>query len=200
MVTDLRKCQISQLKIMTVKYVKGLAPVITLAVFRSVLKDRDFTQPITGREKMFKLGECIKKIRSTPRGNYIIDNLIPVSIAVMSIISPAIFLSNPHLYNDLSISFLPGSLDFVWLSLWFVAGSLIMTGIIQLSKMTEASGWFLLTSVLACYAIVLTYKNGFNSLLIMSLIPGLAVGSLARAVILITKEVTGLDRIKNNKK
>lgn len=138
-----------------------------------------------------KIKRSIDSIRKNLRGRYITDHPIAFSLGAVSIIASFIFLVQPDLYYEKSISFLPGALEVIWFSFWLIAGILIVSGIILLSRLIESAGFFLLASVSLCYCIALGYQQGIDNLLMVSLIPAISIGALARSILLIYRENPG---------
>lgn len=129
--------------------------------------------------------------RSTEKGVYITDHPVVLGLGISAIISPTIFLLQPNLYSDLSISFLPGELEVYWCLTWLLAGFCITTGIFNYkssvwsipASFLERYGYILLSSVFLTYSIAVVYNTGnFKALIILSVIPTLAFVLLIRSL------------------
>ena len=153
---------------------------------------------------MFKrLKKRVKKewdsARSTAKGVYITDHPVVLGIGISAIISPNIFLMQPNLYSDLSISFLPGQLEILWCLTWLAAGIFITTGILSYqtkvwgifkASILEAYGYVLISSVFFTYSVALVYNTGnLKSLIILSVIPTLALVLFIRALFKFLEEL-----------
>lgn len=128
---------------------------------------------------------------------------VSLSLGVVSLLTSLIFIiaaaTGLDLLDNLSVSFLPGKYEYIWCAAWFLAGLSLTTGIIKKDKGVESIGWVFLSSVCAVYSIAAGYKLGLNSLLIISLIPALAIGSLVRFISMNLNLLEQRDKIKTVK-
>lgn len=117
------------------------------------------------------------------RKAYRLNHPIPIAIGLASIICPFLLAFIPGVFNDFSINFLPGALEYVWLLIWFMSGALITQGIFRLDKPLEMFGWGLYSTITLVYCIAIVYTASFINLLLIGSLPAIGIGAIAWIII-----------------
>lgn len=110
------------------------------------------------------------KSKAIIREDYLLDHPLAVGIGLAGIISPILLAIIPGVFDDYSINFLPGVLEYLWLIFWFASGCMITYGIYNLSNKWESTGWILQGTVGIVYIIALLYINPVAVLILGTLV------------------------------
>lgn len=124
-----------------------------------------------------------KQSKAIIREDYLLDHPLAVAIGLAGIISPILLALIPGVFEDYSINFLPGLLEYLWLAFWFASGTMITYGIYNLDNKWESTGWILQATVGIVYIIALLYINPI-ALLILGTFVAITLVSPIKAYII----------------